>query len=253
MKKLNKNLAGFAHHALLGVVVIAVIALAGVKVLTGIHAANVPSVGSFAFAKELSYVEPKNSNQSAWIQLAVQISNTIKVKKVEFYSSNLNKSSLVAAVYQPTKNVNNDRANNYFVYFWDAYRARAGGYHWLAEIYPAHGSKYLAVNNKLKPYLDILNIGHGPVHGSYAGTACGGNYTAINVDDYYKTRQIDLYYLVKGKDFVKYHSSTQAHSVNNKNNTAVYCARYPSGNVNYDDGPYYVVVTNSGLTRLVPY
>lgn len=38
MKKTRKNMFGFAHHALLGLVVVAIITFAGYKVLTGTHA-----------------------------------------------------------------------------------------------------------------------------------------------------------------------------------------------------------------------
>src|SRR5579863_9872616 len=38
MKMFRKNVAGFVHHAVLGLVVIGVVTLVGIKVLTGIHA-----------------------------------------------------------------------------------------------------------------------------------------------------------------------------------------------------------------------
>ena len=39
MTNFRKNMFGFAHHAVLGLVVIGVVSLAGVRVLTGTHAA----------------------------------------------------------------------------------------------------------------------------------------------------------------------------------------------------------------------
>lgn len=80
MKSLRKNMFGFAHHALLGVVVIAVVCFAGAKVLTGTHALSPPTVikvykqtadgklNGYNDAKKIDIVV--NGNNTTVIQLA---------------------------------------------------------------------------------------------------------------------------------------------------------------------------------------
>ncbi len=159
MQKLSKKLGGFAHHALLGVVVIAVIALAGVKVLTGIHAASPPnSVGYFAPDENTAFANKNNVEQ-----LAVRVDKSIKVNKVEWYLNNTKPSSLQATTDRGTT-ISNVKS---YAYNWKVTNLGAGSYHWLAKIYTPTGNS-LALNNQGNRHLDALVIGAGGWAGKFA-------------------------------------------------------------------------------------
>ena len=162
MKSFSKNMFGFAHHALLGVVVVAVIALAGVRVLTATHAAS-GTTGVLGYFQTNDNQAWPNSQHYATLDVAVPYAR--HAKKVVWYRDKVSDATRIATTFTHTKATVNNGYMEHFKYIWKISYASANLYRWVAVIYPSSGNQLPAVatdeHGKTINYLDTLVTGNG--------------------------------------------------------------------------------------------